>query len=185
MDTMKKIYLAFLKNSRGVAAVEFALILPIFILLVFGAYGMFIMLQQNNRIDRASAMVSDLISREIEIDNADVDRFFDVSKALIGPLADDDSYKITLTSVFNEFDSAGDEDLSINWSTSNITNEKLTLEDLEGLTLPSVAEGDSIIIVTAEVGYRPTFLDGIVSDSLTFESIAVKRPRFVPLITLN
>ena len=182
MNNIKNRYLAFWQNTKGIAAVEFALILPLLMLLVFGSYGVFVILQEGNKIDRASAIVADLVSRtEREMTQAEIDKLINVSKALTGPLADDRSYEIILSSVFNEFDSAGNTDYIINWSKSNKPGKELEIADLDKLTLPRIAEGDSLIIVTTKVDYKPAFLEGIVND-LTFDGLSVRRPRFVQLV---
>lgn len=183
MKTMRTKFLSFLHNTKGIAAVEFALVLPIFMTLVFGAYGLYFMMKNGDSVDRSTAVIADLVSRELNMTDAKLNRFINVSKALSGSVGNDDTYKIIITSVFNEFDSDGDDELTIRWSLSNKIDEKIELSDLEDLDIPSIAEGDSIIIVTTEVDYEPFFLKGIVDEVVTFDGYAVRRPRFVPLLT--
>ncbi len=176
-----KLFRAFLKDVKGVAAVEFALILPIFTLLVFGAYGIFLTLHKQNNMVRSSAILADLTSRKTVLNDRRVGDLMEIAKSLNGSLSDHESYKVIISSIYNEFDSDGDYDLTINWSVSNVLNEKLKLEDLEDLDLPVITEGDSLIVVSTEVDITPEFLQGFVG-VLSLNGLSVRRPRFVPLI---
>lgn len=171
----------FLQDVGGVAAVEFALILPIFMLLVFGAYGTFVLLQKHSSMDRSSAILAELISRYQDIDRSKADELFAIAESLNGSLANDSSYKVVISSVYNEFDSDSNYDLTITWSESNIRSEKLKLVDLPRLNLPTIAEGESLIVATTEVNYTPQFLQDIVGE-IMLDGLSIRRPRVVALV---
>lgn len=58
---------AFLLNSSGVAAIEFAFIAPLLMLMTFGTFEISRALMVHKRFQRAAAMVGDLVAREGQI----------------------------------------------------------------------------------------------------------------------
>ncbi len=61
---MKNLLHKFRRNVAGIAAVEFALIAPLLMLMLFGALEVSRAVMMHKRFQRASAMVGDLVSRE-------------------------------------------------------------------------------------------------------------------------
>ncbi len=57
----------FLRDASGVAAVEFAYLVPLLMLMTFGTFEMARALIVHKRFQRATAMVGDLVSREQQI----------------------------------------------------------------------------------------------------------------------
>ena len=60
---LRRVWEAIIRHQRGVAAIEFALILPLFVLLLLGGYEAWQYIVADQRADRVSASVADLASR--------------------------------------------------------------------------------------------------------------------------
>jgi Flp pilus assembly protein TadG len=64
---MKNLLNKFKRNVAGIAAVEFALIAPLLMLMLFGALEVSRAVMMHKRFQRATAMIGDLVSREESI----------------------------------------------------------------------------------------------------------------------
>lgn len=58
---------SFLDNRNGVAAIEFAFLCPILMLMTFGTFEMTRAVVVHKRFQRATAMVGDLVAREQQL----------------------------------------------------------------------------------------------------------------------
>ncbi len=57
---------------QGLAALEFAILLPMMLLLLFGAVDLIDVLQSNRRVQNAAASLADVIARDTEVDDNEV-----------------------------------------------------------------------------------------------------------------
>jgi Flp pilus assembly protein TadG len=74
------------KDKRGVAAVEFALILPLMITLLFGLIEVNETLIAHRRVQSAAAAAADVVARDTRVTNAEINDLFNATGALIFPL---------------------------------------------------------------------------------------------------
>jgi len=184
MFPIKRLLRSYVQDLRGVAAVEFGFILPILAFLMFGSFSIFQTFQVNRAVDRSSAITADLASRMTAIDDGQVDTLLEVAKSLIGGAAEDESYEIVLSSISNTFDSDGEYELSVDWSFSNKTGNELTDEEIDDFDIPTIPEGESVILVNIALEYSELFYQDHFG-SIDLEQTAVRRPRFVPLVVYN
>lgn len=75
----------FARATGGMAAVEFALLLPMMILLLFGSIDLVNMLGANRRAQNAAASLADVVSRDTEISNAEVSGLWAALDVLLYP----------------------------------------------------------------------------------------------------
>lgn len=83
-------YLAMrlLRRESGMAAVEFALILPILVVLWLGGVELTGALSVDRRLNNLASAVGDLVARDKEITHAEVDDIFALSEAALFPYSD-------------------------------------------------------------------------------------------------
>ena len=174
----------FIKAETGVAAVEFGLFFPIFAFLVFGGYATFTLVQADRSVERTATILSDLTSRLSYMDQTTANNLIEIGKSLSGSLADDNSYKVRLSSISNTFDTSNNYDLVVDWSYSSEVGDELKVSEIGNFEIPYIPEGESTILVTVEADFLTTYyseIHGLVS----FEESSVRRPRFVPLVALQ
>lgn len=75
----------FINRKEGVAALEFALIAPIMITLLFGMIEVNELIGADKRANGVASSIADVISRDKRIDNAEQDDIFDAATALMYP----------------------------------------------------------------------------------------------------
>jgi Flp pilus assembly protein TadG len=72
-------------DRRGVAAIEFAMIVPIMLVLFFGTVEFSAGVAANRKVSLVARALSDLTSRSISISNADVTNFLAAGNAIMTP----------------------------------------------------------------------------------------------------
>ncbi len=106
----------FHKDTQGVAAIEFAIVFPI-LLLLFLASSVLVEGFRTKRLhERAAFIIVDLVTRENSIDETAAQELYLVAEALVGPTAENDDFAVVVASVENEFDTDDDSSLTLMWS---------------------------------------------------------------------
>lgn len=163
--------------DRGVAMVEFALFLPFLLLLFMGAMASFDGIRAGRQVRATADIVADLISRRTDMDDSTRDRMFEAAETLLGRFTSDGAVSMSMASIVND-----DGDLSVLWSEANANASPLIDEDISSLPLPTIPDGESVVIFSLATQYVP-FLAERVFDQFTFDNTVFIRPRFIPVIS--
>ncbi len=75
----------FLRDQRGVGAVEFAIIAPILIAIYITCFELTIGLSVSKRVTKATGTVADLVTQQTSVTKASLAGMVDVSKAIFVP----------------------------------------------------------------------------------------------------
>jgi Flp pilus assembly protein TadG len=75
----------FHRDERGVAAVEFALILPVLVLLYVGVVDITYAVTANRKVTQVTSAVADLTAQAFEVDNQDVQNIFRAANDIMRP----------------------------------------------------------------------------------------------------
>jgi Flp pilus assembly protein TadG len=169
------------RDQSGTAAAEFALVLPVLIVIFVASMSLFDAFRAKRLISQAATTVVDLATRATVMNDNRRDELYDVAAAIAGDYIDVDDYEISVTSIVNEFDTDDDDTLTVAWSFSNVSKAKLKDKDLKGIDLPTIAEGDSMVLVYVQASYAPPVLAGYVK-GISFQQAAIRRPRFIQQI---
>ena len=138
----------FLGNQTGIAAVEFALIAPILLLLYLGATDITQALAIDRKLGTFASTVSDLVAQESEISAAKVAGLSDAGIAIMRPFETANT-DLRLT-VFDL--TGGTPNVTCDWATAaapaagGLPDEMLTL-----------AAGQYVVLATARYEYQPMF----------------------------
>lgn len=73
------------KDQRGVAAVEFALVLPIIIILLLGSIDAVFALTAKRKVSLATHSMADIIAREQSVTQSDLDAISELGKVIMTP----------------------------------------------------------------------------------------------------
>ncbi len=143
---------AFWRARAGVAAVEFALILPMMILLLFGSVEIINLVQANRRVANVGVSLADVISRDTEITNAEMTGIWSAVEPLMFP-DDVDGLSVRVTSISIQSSSTA----RVVWS-DRIGTVYSTLapnSSVSGMPSGMMAAGTSVIRVETTYDYRP------------------------------
>ncbi|WP_321343184.1 TadE/TadG family type IV pilus assembly protein [Breoghania sp.] len=167
-----------IRCQRGVAAVEFALVLPILISLLLGATELTRALTYDRKVTQAGYTVGDLVAQSDSISASDVTDIYAAATKIMQPYPSDGLSVVISSVVFDE-----DAKASVAWSCTNGTDPWPT-----GVTPPiTIPDGlklanTSLIITVSSYPYRPTF-DAIIPDTIEMGETFFLRPRLVETIS--
>ena len=85
MMSLSKLFRSKIRDERGVAAIEFALVAPILFILYFMTMEVSQAIETNKKIGRISSMVGDLVTQQSSLTPAEIDGILDIGAAIIQP----------------------------------------------------------------------------------------------------
>jgi len=163
----------FLRDIRGVAAIEFAMLAPILLTALIGIAELSNYMMAARRVTAAAHTAADLISQETDITDSELSEIFKASRLVMAPF-DDSSLSLGAASVRFDDEGAASEDWNGNYNSGPISNAL-------GLAAGLESEGKSVIIVSATYNYTPV-LNVVMSGSYTLTETAILRPRYIDYV---
>lgn len=169
----------FREDRKGSVSIEFILILPLLGWWYAASFAFFDGFKDYNVTVKTAAVIGDIVSRQIEVDND----FLDGMETILEYMTN------TNNGVWSRVSSVKfteDDGYTVEWSHATSSHDPLTtanvyLYDWDELWLPNMANGETIILVETYVPYAQAFNVGL-SDR-TWRNIVVTRPRFTSQIT--
>jgi len=147
---------AFKENRKGVAAVEFALVVPILLTLYIGTLELSMGLTVNKRIARVASTVADLVTQQEDVDKATLHGIMGVAESVMYPYT---TTKPQITIVAVDVDEDHDKWGKVVWSRGmdnkgNFTSGRTVGSDIR---VPNRLRFDDsfLIYVTAGIKYKP------------------------------
>jgi Flp pilus assembly protein TadG len=140
---------AFRRNESGVSAVEFALILPAFALLFFGAIEVSFLMTVDRKVTSTASTLGDLVARGTTMTESEVSDIFAASSALFAPY-DGSTAKMRVTSIVQKGGK-----IEVAWSRAkNMTPYAAGTT----LTVPNglLSDGQSVVYSEVEYDYKST-----------------------------
>ncbi len=166
---------AFRKNTRGVAAIEFAMILPVMVLILAGLIDITNLFYANRKITLATNTIGDLITQiPNKITESQMDGIYNASRPILDPIPDDmleisvDTYRLVGGAVKKV------------WHYGNGTftcNAGIPETKLKMKIRPLMADGNDVVVTTGCVQVKT--LTGMAISQRTFnlEETVILRPR--------
>jgi len=170
--TMRHIFRRFGASERGIAAVEFAILAPMMIILLFGSVELIDVLNTNKRAQNASASVADVIARDTEVSNAEIANLWAAIDVLMFPDAGT-TMQIRVTSVRIVNASTA----QVVWSEGrgmSARTANTTIDLPEAMMQP----GTSIIMTETRYPYSSS-LGFVIDGVMNLDHIAYRRSRLV------
>lgn len=167
----------FARDRRGLAALEFALIAPMMIVVLFGAIELTELLATNRRAENTTASIADVISRDTTVSNAEVSDLWSAASALMYPNASG-PMKMRVSSIQVETASSA----KVLWSEA--ANGYTARSKGSAMTLPAgmMVAGTSVVIAESSYNYVPPI--GVFLDiAINLNHIEYRRPRVADPVT--
>jgi Flp pilus assembly protein TadG len=160
----------FARQRSGLAALEFALILPLMVTLYFGIVEVGDALIVDRKVTSVTSSIADLVAQSKTVTNSDMTNFMKAAKSIIVPY-DQSLLKIVVSGI--SISSKGV--ATVSWSDAQ---NATALTTGATVTLPSGVTQASTFIVMAEVHYTYTPTIGyILTGSIDLNDKFYLRPR--------
>jgi Flp pilus assembly protein TadG len=168
-----------IREKRGVAAVEFALIAPVIVLLFFGLIELCQGMNAKQRVEYVASTTSDLVAQSTNMTPTAVNNVFGAAGAILFPYPAGSNVTIVISSLVENGTTPNS--AKVVWSkTKNGTARPVD----STLTIPAgvITPGGSVIY--AEVSYSFTSLTHyVIGNSVTMTSKFFSRPRRTVQVT--
>lgn len=180
----RRFFSEFRRNSHGVAAVEFALVLPFLLLLLLGVAELTSALNQSRKVSQSARTVGDLVAQAESLTEENVTDILEAADQIMVPYTD-----VPLTVVVSSVSFDDDGNPEVDWSRSNNSGDAWTAGQEPPQEIPEEIRfaNTSIIVGYAESVYTPS-ISGLTStllpflDSVPLSDIYYLRPRLTTQI---
>lgn len=165
-------------RSSGMIAAEFALVLPLMVALLFGAFDMGSALVINQKAIAASQMMADLASRTVAVTQDEIDDIVFAGQQAMRPysLA---TFSYSILSIEYSDDEESPEP-TVCWDQGPIETTQAMLDS----TLPLAAPGEGLVVVTIDYDYEPVFATYLM-DVINMREVAFARGRRSPVVSFQ
>ncbi len=162
------------RDERGAITVEFVIWVPILVMWFVGSIAFFDGYRERGRAAKTSHVISDILSRQVEISDDLVTDLYDMMEVML-PGAPDGKI-LRVSSVEYRYG-----DYQVLWSVVSGSGEPMTTADIPRDAMPAMAERDTVIVTETTVPFQPA-LDVVGIGSRTWTSFLPTRPRFTNAI---
>jgi len=171
MHLKRPVLKALRRDQRGVAAIEFALIAPVAILLYCGFAELTLAMMAERRAAHTASVVADLVSQTPSVTTAQMTDIFNVANAIIYPFASA-PVQMRVSSVAADAQGVA----HIAWSQGHGMTAYKGGDPASGFPANLLAPGESVI--QADVSYAYTSPLGMtLPNALTFKDTFYLKPR--------
>lgn len=141
----------FLGATEGVSAVEFALILPVLVILFLGAIETTLFVQADRRVSWAASTMADLTSRVKEVNFCGAEDVFAASSRIIRP---DSTKGVSMRISAISKDKKGKTEVTWSQGRNQKSRKKKDVADIDPALIPSEGE---VIVAEVTYDYKSTF----------------------------
>jgi len=175
----------FLNDKRGVFAIDLAFAAPILAGLMLGGVEVTRFVMLNQKIERTSVTMADLVSQSETLTEGDLSGLFLATSGVMTPFDMDANGKVIVSSVSTP---AGGSP-TINWQRSFGSQTSGSAVGAEGgaASLPAgfeLREFESVIVAEVYYNFDPMIVNGVMDNHILYNR-AIFRPRFGSLTTIN
>lgn len=163
----------FARAKKGSAALEFAIIAPMMIMLLFGSVDLLDVLNANKRVQNVAASLADVVARDTEVSDAEVTGLWAAIDVLMYP-SGGDNVDIRISSISIESATTA----RVVWSEGHGMDARQPGTTVTGLPDAMMNPGTSMILAETEFEYESP-LGFLLEDGVTLSHEAYRRSRLV------
>lgn len=173
----------FRRDRSGTSGVEFALILPVLLLLIVGTVDLGHALTVSRKIDEIASTTGDMISQQGTWTKTDVAKLLTGASFILQPY---DTTGLTITVAVDDIGSSGS--ATVNWSAA-LNTTALGAGTTSTIAVPATIQETGVQIILTRVQYKLTtpvsalFASVTGSDGYTFDRHFFNRPRVGNTVT--
>lgn len=177
----------FISEAKAVAAVEFAFIAPIMLLLFVGTIELSAGVSVNRKLSRLSSTISDLVTQSQNLTGNDIDNIMDVAANVMYPYEDE----VTMVISGIEIE---DGEAKVTTSCSEPVGSALATGSPYDVPAKIKKDGTFLIVAKVTTTYKPSFgwAEYSATEGVSFDKTAIPmeeeiflRPRIGSLVTFS
>lgn len=166
---------SFFANRDGVAAIEFALVIPILILLYLGSVEASFSVAVHKKMESTGSAISELVARETSVTTQKLDDILKISNSMMYPYPVK-NLDITILGVDNREKGK----IVFRWIRSLSGKNQVKYDPALAADI-SKLEGNFFIVVQSTYKYTP--LSGVTSAAFEMQGLAIARARLTDNLT--
>jgi Flp pilus assembly protein TadG len=163
----------FVAAKKGSAALEFAIIAPMMIMLLFGSVDLLDVLNANKRVQNVAASLADVVARDTEVSDAEITGLWAAIDVLMFP-SGGEAVDIRISSISIESTSIA----RVVWSEGHGMEARQSGATVDDLPSAMMNPGTSIILAETTFEYE-TPLGFLLEDGVTLRHQSYRRSRLV------
>lgn len=158
-----------IKDRRGAAAVEFAFVAPVMILIYYGLAELTQGMMADRRASHVASAIGDLVAQDTSINTAEMNDIFNVGKAIIAPFPAS-GLSMRVTSVRKDANG----NLTVVWSKASGSMSAAT--SIASVPANLITNNESLILAESSYVYNSTTKKAL-PNALTFTRKYYLKPR--------
>jgi Flp pilus assembly protein TadG len=164
----------FRRDRRGVAAIEFAMVVPLMVMMFVGTVEFSQAITVDRRVSQVASSTADLVARAKSLTTTEMNGIMDIIEQLMKPY-DETLLKLTVLNVMASPSNVND--TKVCWSYAH--NGGTSYGKNASYTLPQgvVEAGDSVIVAEVEYNYTPLIFDYFIKTTKKLEEKFYLKPR--------
>jgi Flp pilus assembly protein TadG len=169
----------FFKDERAVSAVEFALLLPVMILIYAGVADVSRGVDANRKVNRVASVVGDLVSRQISVFPAQLDDIFMIGASIMLPSTKSPEIKISFLKV-ERIQNGANFKVTLEWS-----RKTRGFDDKRGMGPTEVPENlrrEAMNYIRVETQYTYQPMLSVALPSINMDEVYFVSPRYSDII---
>lgn len=176
----RRLAVRFARDKRGLAAVEFAFIIPLMLTLIFGTIEVSSGVAINRKVTLVARTLSDLVSQGTKVSSTDISNFFKLGGAIMTPYS---VTPATMTQYVSALDIDASKKVTVVWSYKGVVDAGAATVSKEDATkvVASIPAGllvPNTQLIWSRVTYTYTPIIGyVVSGALPMADECYTRPR--------
>ena len=174
----------FGKDEKGIAAVEFALLIPLILALFIGTIEMSQAITIDRRVTQATSATADLVARTKSTTTQELDGIMEIIEQILRPY-DPNLLSLTIANVVAAPDD--ENDTTVCWVYQHNGGADTTLQPGASYTLPVgiVEKGDSVLVAEAKYDYTGLLFEYFIEGSIELSEKFYLKPRLSMAIQFN
>ena len=146
-------------DRRGVALIEFAMVLPVLVILFLGSFQLMEAVSVYRKVTTTSRSIADLITQRASISEADIQSYLDASAQIMAPYRiDRGKFRVSLIKL------QADNTARVVWSRTKDGTDKLVANSIYVLPNTIKQQGIDIIVTDVSYNYVPLAFSGLIGD---------------------
>ncbi len=170
-------------DRRGVAAIEFALILPIMFMLLVGTVEFSLALTVDRRVSQVANSTADLIAQKKKISTSEVSGIMQIIEHLVRPY-DPSRLRVTVLNVIANISDASD--TTVCWSYEHNGGAGSYAAGAEYFLPEDIVEaGGSVIVAEVVYDYEPIIFRYFIKSAFSLSDTLYLKPRLSSYVEYN